>query len=238
MAKAAAIRRSSVPTLGPVEYVEHGDLDGQVIQGSDAWKMLRLGIPTASHFSVIMAEGKDGEVAETRTQYLHRLAGELLTGELAEETFKTKAMERGNQMEPAALEQFARRNIGVKLEQVGFMRRKLPSGRYVGASPDSLFDKRRSGLEAKSMRPDLMIARLLSGAGMPPQHRWQCYGTMWVGDLDKVVLTLFYRGMPVSPTFEVGRDERTIKELSDAVEIFDHELHRLVQKIRAMGGAR
>lgn len=231
-------RTPSVPTIGPVEIIEHGSEDGQVEQGGDAWKRMRLGIPTASNFSLIVAEGKDGDAAKGRTGYLHRLAGERLTGELAEESFRSKAMDRGNEMEPEAREQFGRRNIGVKLERVGFMRRTLPSGRYVGASPDSLFDKRRAGLEVKTMRPDLMIPRLIAGSAMPPEHRWQCYGTMWVGDLDKVVLVIFYRGMPVSPKFEVGRDERTIKELSDAVEVFDHECHRLVEKIKAMGGAR
>lgn len=232
MAKAATARSQAAPTIGPVEIID------EVEQGSAEWRELRRGIPTASNFGTIVAEGKDGEASKTRTLYLHRLAGERLTGELAEETFRSKAMDRGNEMEPEARDQFARRNIGVKLERVGFMRRTLPSGRYVGASPDSLFDKRRSGLEVKTMRPDLMIPRLLAGAAMPPEHRWQCYGTMWVGDLDKVVLVIFYRGMPVSPKFEVGRDERTIQELSNAVEVFDHECHRLVEKIKAMGGAR
>lgn len=212
----------------------HVEVIDDVEQGGHEWKMLRLGIPTASHFSVIVAEGKDGDAAKTRTLYLHRLAGERLTGELAEETFRSKAMDRGNEMEPEAREQFARRNIGVKLERVGFMRRKMPSGRYAGASPDSLFDKRRSGLEVKTMRPDLMIPRLLSGAAMPPEHRWQCYGTMLVGELDKVVLTLFYRGMPISPTYEIYRDDRTIKELSNAVEVFDWEIDKLVSKIKGM----
>lgn len=230
--KAAAKRAPLVPTIGPVEIID------DVEQGSEEWRMLRLGIPTASNFHLIVAEGKDGDAAKGRTGYLHRLAGERLTGELAEETFRSKAMDRGVEMEPEARDQFARRNMGVKLERVALMRRTLPSGRYVGASPDSLFDKRRSGLEVKTMRPDLMIPRLLAGSAMPPEHRWQCYGTMWVGDLDKVVLVIFYRGMPVSPKFEVGRDERTIKELSDAVEVFDHECHRLVEKIKAMGGAR
>lgn len=207
-------------------------------QGSDAWRALRLGIPTASNFSDVMADGKDGNASKMRTGYLYRLAGEILTGEVAEETFRSKSMERGVEMEPEARDQFARRNIGMQLERVAFMRRKLPSGRYVGASPDSLFDKRRSGLEIKTIKPELMIPRLIAGAGIPPEHRWQVYGTMFVGELDRVVLSLFYRGMPVSPKFEVRRDERTIKELSEALEVFDHELHKLVAKVRAMGGAR
>jgi hypothetical protein len=80
-----------------------------------------------------------------------------------------------------------------------------------------------------------MIERLVKGAAMPPDHRWQVYGTMLVGSLDFVELMLFYRGMPVAPKFKLGRDEAVIKEISDAVEVFDHELDRLVERVRAMG---
>ena len=209
----------------------------EIEQGSQEWIDIRLGLPTASMFGTIMSEARDPETGGTRAEYMRRLAGELLTGEVAEEKFKSKAMERGNLMEPEARDDFARRNL-YELEQVGFVRRRLPSGRYVGASPDSLFEKRRCGLEIKTMRPDLMIARLESGAGMPSGHRWQVYGTMWVCGLESVVLKLFYRGMPVSPEYQVNRDEKVIKEISDAVEVFDHQLTQLVKKIRAMGTPR
>ena len=49
---------------------------------------------------------------------------------------------------------------------------------------------------------------------------------------------LYYRGMPVAPKFTVVRNDAAIKEVSDAVEVFDHELNNLVKKIRAMGGER
>ena len=39
----------------------------------------------------------------------------------------------------------------------------------------------------------------------------------------------------VAPKFTVVRNEAAIKEISDAVEVFDHELNNLVKKIRAMG---
>lgn len=218
---------STTPSFGPVEIID------DVEQGSAEWVALRLGIPTASNFSMIVR----GSDSVTRDEYMRKLAGEVLTGLPAEGKLKTAAMERGTEMEPEARAHYARTNFG-EVERVGFMRRKMPSGRYVGASPDALLEKRRGGLEIKTMAPHLMIQRLVSGAGMPPDHRWQVYGTMFVGELDFVTLTLFYRGMPVVPKFKVGRHEETIKEISDAVEVFDSELHKLVAKIRAMGGAR
>lgn len=215
------------PVWGPTEIV------AAVEQGSAEWVALRLGIPTASNFSMLVR----GADSVTRDEYMRKLAGEVLTGLPAEGKIKTAAMERGNEMEPEAREHYARTNFG-EVERVGFMRRLLPSGRYVGASPDALLDERKGGLEIKTMAPHLMIQRLVAGAGMPPDHRWQVYGTMLVGGLDFVVLQLFYRGMPVAPKFKIGRDETVIKEISDAVEVFDHELHKLVAKVRGMGGAR
>jgi hypothetical protein len=219
------------PAWGPTEIVE------DVEQGSDEWFALRLGIPTASNFAMVVRDGD----SRTRDGYMRVLAGERLTGAPSEgkriggSRIVTAAMQRGNDMEPEAREHYARTNFGAGIERVGFMRRKLPSGRYVGASPDALLAKRRGALEIKTMQPDLMIERLVKGAAMPPDHRWQVYGTMLVGSLDFVELMLFYRGMPVAPKFKLGRDEAVIKEISDAVEVFDHELDRLVERVRAMG---
>jgi hypothetical protein len=227
--KAAAIKRAPpLVTLSkwePVEIIE--DVD----QGTDEWLGLRLGIPTASNFSMIVR----GSESVTRDEYMMKLAGEILTGAPAEGKLITAAMQRGNDMEAEAREHYARTNFGGEVERIGFMRRKMPSGRYVGASPDGLLAKRTGGLEIKTMAPHLMIKRLVNGAGMPPEHRWQVHGTMMVGELDHVVLTLFYRGMPFAPKFTIKRDEAMVKEISDAVEVFDHELHQLVKKVRGMG---
>jgi len=67
------------------------------VQGSPEWFQARLGIPTASCFSQVLAKG-EGKV---RATYMRRLAGEIITGQSAE-TFKSEAMERGNQMEAEA----------------------------------------------------------------------------------------------------------------------------------------
>lgn len=206
----------------------------EIEQQSQEWYALRLGIPTASCFSVVMAEGRDGNASKTRQEYMRKLAGEILTGRPAEGKIVTAAMQRGNDMEPEAREHYARTNIA-KLDRVGFVRRLLPSGRYAGCSPDAMIGKRKA-LEIKTLAPHLMIELLERGAaGIPAEHRRQVYGTMWIADLEAVDLMIFYRGMPTAPKFTVERNAAVIKEISDAVEIFDHELSRLVQKIRAMG---
>jgi len=222
-AKQAVMPKSTVEIFDDVEQL------------SEEWFGLRLGLPTASNFATIMASGRDGGDSKTRTKLLYDLAGELLTG-LPAEGYSNFAMERGKQMEAAAREQYMRTHFD-DVRRVGFIRNKLPNGRHVGASPDALVGAARA-LEIKTMIPRLMIEQLVKGAGMPPEHRAQIQGTMWVGELEAVDLILFYQGMPVTPKFSVARDDAYIKEISNAIEIFDHELHKLVAKIRAMGGTK
>lgn len=220
------------PTAGkrPVPTVE---IFEDIEQGTDEWFQLRLGVPTASNFGKMMASGRDGEDSKTRTDLMYRLAGEIMTGRPAEGKIVTAAMQRGNDMEPEARDYYLQTHFA-DLRRIGFMRRKLGTGRYVGASPDALIGDKRA-LEIKTMAPHLMIERLLKGNGMPPEHRPQVHGTMWVGDLEAVDLLIFYSGMPVAPKFTVYRDETYIREIANAVEKFEYETRMLVDKIRRMG---
>lgn len=222
MARTPAVRKST--GWGEPEFIE------DVEQGSEEWFALRLGIPTASCFSMVVRDAD----AKTRREYMHKLAGEILSGRPGEGKIVTAAMERGKDMEPRAREAYERKNI-VSVEQIGFVRRLLPSGRYVGASPDGLMNKRRKALEIKTMAPHLMVAMLERGATLPAEHRWQVHGTTFVGSFAEADLVVYYDGMPVSPQFTMQRNAEIEREISDAIEVFDHELWQLVKKIRAMG---
>lgn len=210
------------PTLQPeIEFFP------DVEQRSAEWHDLRRGLPTASRFAAVLAEG-DGK---TRAKYMNQLAGEILTGETAE-TFRNEAMDRGLMMEPDARDFYARTQF-VDLAPMGFVRRRLPSGRFVGCSPDSMIGKRKA-LEIKTTRPDLLIELARRGT-FPSEHRAQTHGTLWVAGLDEIDLMIFYRGMPVAPTFTIERNDAYLREISEAVEIFDWELHKLVEQMREMG---
>lgn len=233
MAKAAVKPKATAPAKNP-HLVEFFDVE----QNTDEWLELRRGMITASNFKVVMREGKDGGESATRRDLLYRLAGEILSGEVAE-SFRSEAMKRGNAMEQDARAQYARTNLAANVQRVGFAKRTIPgqfSTLVVGASPDAQVGPRR-GLEIKTMAPHLMIA--LAERGTPPsEHRAQVHGTMWVTGWYEVDLMFFYRGMPIAPKFRFERDEAYIKQISDEVERFDYELQQLVKKIRSMGGAR
>ena len=202
-----------------------------VVQGSPEWFEARKGIPSASNFATVMASGRDGGESMTRLEYMRRLAGEIITGRPAEETFKSKAMERGNAMEPAAIEDYERRRK-VTVQRIG-LGINFSGLKRCCASPDGIvgFD---GGLETKTMRPDKMIPLLERGAQMQPEHRAQVHGNMLVFERDWWDFKIFYEKMP---PFEVRvtRDERYIKELHNGIETFNFELNRLVEKLKSMG---
>ena len=204
-----------------------------VVQGSSDWFEARLGIPSASNFSAIMAEGRDGGPSLTRRDYLYRLAGEIITGIPAEETFKSRAMERGKEMEPEAIAHYEEQKK-VKVDRVGL-------GIYFSglkrccASPDGLVGF-NGGLETKTMRPDLMIPLLERSAAMPGDHRAQVMGNILVFEADWWDFKIFYPRMP-DFTVRVFRDAVYIRQLHEQIEIFNYDLKKLVEKLRKRGAS-
>lgn len=208
-------------------------------QGSQEWHQMRLGMPTASEFGTIMAHGVNGGRSETRQKLLYRLAGELLTQEVAE-SYVNDAMRRGNEMEPEAISDFEFTN-SVSVERVSFVRRKISDKlfgeRVVGCSPDG-FVGDHGVVEVKTMRPDKLIDLIESGKPFPSEHRAQCQGTLWVTGRRVCILKIFYRGFPVSPEYKVERDDHYIDQIKQAVEVFQYDLKQLVDRMRKRGGLK
>lgn len=194
-------------------------------QNSADWYRARMGIPTASEFATVMAKGKGGGESKTRQTYLYKLAGEIITGEPME-SFSNAHMERGKAMEDEARSAYEFM-ADVQCERVGFIR----SGRK-GASPDSLVGA--NGLvEIKTKLPHLVIEALFRGE-FPPEHKAQCQGQLWVAEREWLDIAIYWPGMPLFVT-TATRDEAYIRELSDAVDIFNAELDIIVDRVRAYG---
>jgi hypothetical protein len=204
-------------------------------QGTDEWRMLRLGIPTASNFSTIMANGRDGGPSVTRTKLLHRLAAELITGEPGSEGFRNGAMDKGNALEAEARDSYARRKKAL-VRQVGFVK-NFSGLKQCGASPDGLigFD---GGLEIKiATEAHILIPMLQRPASMPAEHRCQIQGNIWVCDRSWWDLTIYHHHAMPAVDVRVYRDDAFIKNLSNEVERFNYELLRLTESIKKMGQA-
>lgn len=192
-------------------------------QGSVEWHQARLGIPTASKFSAILAKGE----GKTRAAYMRQLAAEIITGDLGE-SFTTPAMERGKIMEAEARELYTF-VAGVTPQQVGFVRNGP-----VGWSPDSLIGD-AGALEIKTQRADLLIDTLLKDE-FPSEHKAQCQGGLWVGEREWVDICVYWPKMPLF-TKRAYRDDVYIKTLDGEVKRFLDELHELVERLQRYGEA-
>ena len=185
-------------------------------QGDPAWFEARRGIPTASRFADVLAKGQ----GITRRKYLLTLAGEAITGDVAE-SYSNAHMERGHIMEADArnLYSFAH---DVEPELVGFMRR----GR-AGASPDSLVGT-DGLLEIKSKLPHLLLDVLDKGK-LPPEHVAQVQGQLWVSGRNWCDFVAYWPKLPLF-CVRVERDDAYIATLSQAVADFVGELDSYIAK--------
>lgn len=194
-------------------------------QGSIEWFAARIGLPTASEFSTIMAKGRDGGPSLTRKKYLHQLAAEIITGEPSE-SFSNPYMERGKAQEAEARRLYAfMRDADPQL--VGFIR----NGQK-GASPDALLGN-DGGLEIKTRAPHLQVELLLQDR-LPPEHRAQVQGNIWIAEREWWDVAVYSPGLPLFVCREY-RDDDYIANLSGAVSRFNEELAEIVDRVRRYG---
>ncbi len=190
-------------------------------QGGDEWFQARLGIPTASKFATVMAKGE----GKTRSEYMRKLAGEIITGEVTE-SFSNSHTERGKEMEDEARQTYAFIN-SVEPELVGFIR----NGEK-GASPDSLIGV-IGGLEIKTALPHIQIDRLERNR-LPPEHKAQVQGNLWISDREWWDFVSYWPRLPML-CVRVFRDEDYIKTMSDEIDRFNDEKAALIERIRSYG---
>jgi hypothetical protein len=192
-------------------------------QGTDEWKKIRCGIPTASQFSTVMASGKSGGPSLTRAKYMRELVGERITGEPTE-GFNSAHMERGKAMEAEARDLYSFVH-DEPLEQVGFIRNGDK-----GCSPDSLAGTKGMA-EVKTALPHILID-VLNKDQAPTEHTAQCQGNLWVAEREWIDLIVYWPKLPLFVK-RLYRDEIYIAAMSKAVSLFNEELAELESKIRA-----
>ncbi len=189
-------------------------------QNSPEWLQARLGLPTASAFSKILAKGE----GKTRHSYMMQLAAEIITGQPSE-SFSNEHTERGHEQEPEARDDYAFQT-GLSPEIVGFVR----DGRK-GCSPDALIGE-DGGAEIKTRLPHLQ-ADLLCKGEVPTTHKAQIQGNMWVCRRQWWDFVSFCPRMPLFVQ-RVTRDEIYIQKLATEVDLFVRELDAAVAKIRGL----
>lgn len=192
-------------------------------QNSEEWYKARLGIPTSSNFSTILAKGRGGGESKTRKTYMLKLIGERLTGDLTE-NYTNAHMERGHQMEDEARNAYVFHSNN-ECNRVGF----IINGNK-GASPDSLIGD--SGiLEIKTKLPHLQLEVILDDK-MPPQHLAQVQGQMWVAEREWCDFVSYWPKLPLFVK-RIYRDDKYINEiLWPEVDKFFNEMLKLEDKFK------
>lgn len=193
-------------------------------QGSEDWFRARMGIPTASEFGTVLAP-RAGSEGKMRRTYLHKLAGEIITGEPMER-YGNAHMERGHEMEAEARSLYAFMS-DADPTQIGFLR----NGQK-GCSPDSLIGD-AGMLEIKTKLPHLLIDCILKD-DFPAEHKAQCQGALWVAEREWVDIAVYWPRMPLFVK-RAYRDEEYISKLSDAIDAFNADLAVVVDRIKAYG---
>lgn len=196
-------------------------------QGSPEWYAARLGLPTASQFQTIISGTKDAKDKKTRTDYLYKLAGEILTGQPMDK-YNNALMDRGHEFEDDARNFYAL-STNTEPKRVGFIK-----ANGTGCSPDSLVGE-DGGLEIKIALPHVQIDRLLRGE-LPSAHKAQVHGNIWIANRKWWDFVSYCPQLPMLRV-RVIRDEAYNLELQKSVISFNDELSLLVKKIKNYGNA-
>jgi len=178
-----------------------------VEQGSDAWRELRAGTPTASNAHKIITAGL--KVAASSRKYVCWLIAEGIIGPADE--CDTKFMQRGTAMEKEAIRWYEW-DQEIKVQRVGFI--TTDDGQF-GCSPDGLVGK-DGGIEIKCASAGVHVENIL---GMSTAYMPQVQACMMVTGRAWWDLVSFNPEMPRAMV-RVVRDEVYIGKLQAALEVF------------------
>ena len=206
----------------------------EIIQGSDAWKLLRLGKVTASRVSDVIAKTKSGYSA-SRANYMAQLIAERLTGTVAE-SYTNAAMQHGTETEPEARAAYEFYQ-GVSVTEIAFV--PHPSIDQAGCSPDGLVDA--DGLvEIKAPQTATHLETLL-GQAVPGKYEAQmqfqmaCTGRKWCDFVSYDPRMPEHMRLFVQ---RVNRDDRAIKQIEEEIASFLLEMAVKLSSLNTIYGEK
>ena len=137
----------------------------KIEQGSIEWHELRYGKVSGSTLKDLMAN--DGKPVTENAIYTEILSA-CFENYVYEESFKTKEMQRGNDLEPVARENYETiKNCTVN--QIGFAQ----LSKYAGISPDGLVGANKA-IEIKCPSAATHLKYMRNPQTMVEQYIWQC----------------------------------------------------------------
>lgn len=197
----------------------------RVLQGTDEWKRLRMGRPTASSFDrIITAKKWEPTRGETRLAYQVFLLTELML-DTPLSGVTTAAMEHGKEYEDSARAAYEMMT-GQDVTECGFV---TDDAMTYGASPDSFVGEEGS-LELKApLKPEIHVGYLMNPESLLLEHWVQTQGQLFVTQRRWTDLISYFRGLPLVKVRVFPHPEFQEK-LAVAVRSFCAEFSDLVQR--------
>lgn len=198
-------------------------------QGSDEWKLARLGHVTASNMADVMSKGKGSGEAIGRYKYKVRLVAERLT-QTAAESFSNAAMEWGVEQEQfACIEYESATNQFV--DKTGFWLH--PEIKFLGVSPDRLVGA-EGLIEVKCPNTTTHLGYLFEGK-IPTDYYKQIQCQLWVTGRQWCDFVSYDPRLPKRNQLLIvrtERDESLIKEMEAETLKFLDEVESLIIKLQ------
>lgn len=195
-----------------------------VQQNTDEWFKLRLGKPTSSQFGKIMANmGK--AFGDPAKEYAEQLAAEIVTGvKDPNYSFSNQWMDRGNELEPIALEAYEEETM-YEVTNGGFFIEDCDHQIICGDSNDGNVGV-NGCIEIKSVIAKTHWKRLKLGRP-DPSYKWQYQGHIWLGKKQWCDNVSYCPEMPNQKKlliFRVEKDNDMINQMEDRMSLFKKEV--------------
>lgn len=201
-------------------------------QRSDEWFSARLGKLTGSCAKDMLSTIKSGGEASGRRNLRVRLMLERITQKSQEDDYINADMQRGIDLEPAALAAFEMRT-GLLAMSCGFV---SLDGLPVGCSPDGYCGEWTDLVSLKCPKSATHLGYLLGG-GMPAEYVPQMLHELWVTGAQRYHFLSFDDRFPEElHTFYVcvERDELAVKSYELAARLFLSEVDKEVETVRGL----
>lgn len=201
-----------------------------VAQRSAAWHQARVGRLTGSRAADMLTQIKSGESAY-RANLRAALVCERLTGLSVEDSYISRAMERGILLEPQARAAYALA-AGVEVREVGFLQHVDMSA---GASPDGVVGDGEGLLEIKCPDSTTHLSTL-RGESIPKRYLPQLRHALWVSGARWIDFASYDDRFPVGLdlwTRRLTAEDAQLEEYDVEARRFLAEVAREVETLRA-----
>jgi hypothetical protein len=169
-----------------------------------------------------------GKLSEQRKNYMYKLIAERLLKESMDPLITSEWIERGKELEPAAIAHFEFQNE-CETERVGFV---TDDAGVAGCSPDRLIKGVNECVEVKVPSPWVLLGYHLDGLGT--DHKPQVQAQLLIGQFERCHFFGFHPQMPSLHLIALP-DPAYLKIMRRLLIDFCEELDYYTERARALG---